>query len=126
MSEAGSDATSRTLAGVGAGEQRPLALRGTHGLALQREPSAVSRNSGPEFEQADAAGVMVGVAAAEVAPEGQCHLGVAGVVRGVEHELAQGSEVTLDAIEIAGSTLCASAQARICGVQCSERLSLTR
>ena len=46
--------------------------------------------------------MMVGVASAEVATECQRHFRVAGVVRGVQYEFPQGSEVTLDAIEMAG------------------------
>ena len=45
---------------------------------------------------------MVGVATMEVAAEGLGDLGMAGVVGAVQHELAQGSEVALDAVEIAG------------------------
>jgi hypothetical protein len=43
---------------------------------------------------------MVGVASAGIATERHRHFRVAGVVGDVQHELAQGSEVTLDAIQM--------------------------
>jgi hypothetical protein len=67
-------------------------------------------------------GVMVGVASADVAAKRQCDLAVAGVVRCVQHEFAQWSEVALGAIQAScqcrlgtSSILCAMAHARICG-----------
>jgi hypothetical protein len=42
---------------------------------------------------------MIGVAAAQVATERTGDLGVAGVVGGVEDELAQGPEVAFDAVQ---------------------------
>ena len=45
---------------------------------------------------------MVGISAVQVATEGNGHVGVAGVVGGIQHEFAQGLKVALDAIEVAG------------------------
>ena len=45
---------------------------------------------------------MIGVAAAQVATERTGDLGVAGVVSGIEDELAQGLEVAFDAVQVAG------------------------
>src|SRR5438132_12683003 len=45
---------------------------------------------------------MVGIAPVEIATESDRHVCVAGVVRCVHHEFAQGSEVALNAVEVAG------------------------
>ena len=45
---------------------------------------------------------MVGVAAVEVTTEGDSDLAVAGVVGRIEHKFAQGLELALDAVEVAG------------------------
>src|SRR5579859_2465350 len=47
---------------------------------------------------------MVGIAPVEIPTEGDRDIRMAGVVGGVHHELAQGSEVALDAIQIAGGS----------------------
>ena len=45
---------------------------------------------------------MVSISSTEIAAEGGRHVGVAGVVGGIQDEFAQGLEVALDAIEVAG------------------------
>ena len=45
---------------------------------------------------------MVGIAPVEIATESDRHVCVAGVIGSVHHEFAQGSKVTLDAVEVAG------------------------
>jgi hypothetical protein len=45
---------------------------------------------------------MVAIAPAEIAVERDSYIGMAGVVGGVDHEFAQGSKVTLNAIEMTG------------------------
>ena len=99
-----------------------------------RAASGPSRNLPPVFEFADARVMTVSVAAADVELRRLVERRTVGIVGVVDHELHEGPEVTLDAIQPAGvggvatrATLLvtSAAQRRMAGVQWVERLSMT-